>query len=93
MHRPGHYHGAMTTDTISSQVRRSINALTDGEAGTPVELLFVGEGTVWLVVDPDRIESQEAMIDVFQAVEDVPGVETLYVERSDVCRIDHNQRL
>ena len=80
----------MTTDTISSQVRRSIDALTDEEAGTPVELLFVGEGTVWLVVDPDRIASQEAMIDVFRAVEDVPGVETIYVERSDVGRIEYD---
>lgn len=80
----------MTTDTISSQVRRSIDALTDEEAGTPVELLFVGEGTVWLVVDPDRIASQEAMIDVFRAVEDIPGVETLSVERNDVGRIEYD---
>ncbi|ACV10219.1 hypothetical protein Huta_0030 [Halorhabdus utahensis DSM 12940] len=78
----------MTTDTISAEVRRSIETLTPEGAGTPVELLFVGEGAVWLVVDPDRIESHEAMIDVFRAVEDVPGVETLYVERSDVSRFE-----
>jgi hypothetical protein len=73
----------MTTDTLSSQVRRSIDAITDEEAASPVELLFVGEGSVWLVVDPDSIDSDEAMIDLFRVLEGIPGVETLYVERAD----------
>jgi hypothetical protein len=78
----------MTTDTISTQVRRSIDALTPDRAGTPVEVLFVGEGTVWLVVDPDRIDREDAMIDVFRAVEAVPGVDTLYIERADVAGVN-----
>ncbi|WP_181687006.1 hypothetical protein [Halorhabdus salina] len=83
----------MTTDTISSQVRRSIDAITDEEAASPVELLFVGEGSVWLVVDPDSIDSEEAMIDLFRTLEAIPGVETLYVARADTVGTDRGESL
>ncbi|MFB6128973.1 MAG: hypothetical protein ABEJ47_04340 [Halorhabdus sp.] len=76
----------MTTETISKEVRRTIDTLTADRADDPVEVLFVGPKTVWLVVAPDRIESEDAMIDVFQALETVPNVESLYVERADVDR-------
>jgi hypothetical protein len=78
----------MTTETISTQVRRTIDALTENRADSPVELLFVGDGSVWLVVDPERIEGEEAMIDVFHAIEAIPGIETIYVERADTAGAD-----
>ncbi|QGN07963.1 hypothetical protein Hrd1104_12105 [Halorhabdus sp. CBA1104] len=81
----------MTTDTLSSQVRRSIDAITDEGAASPIEVLFVGEGAVWLVADPDSIDSDEAMIDLFRTLEAIPGVETLYVERADTIGADPGQ--
>jgi len=76
----------MTTESISKEVRRTIDSLTDDRADDPVEVLFVGPKAVWLVVAPDRIESEDAMIDVFEALGAVPNVESLYVERADVDR-------
>ncbi|WEL17544.1 MULTISPECIES: hypothetical protein [unclassified Halorhabdus] len=76
----------MTTDTIAMAVRQTIADLTADQAESPVELLFVGEHSVWLVVAPDRIESEEAIIDVFREIESIPGVKTLYVERDDTTR-------
>jgi len=78
----------MTTETISTEVRRTLDALTEDRADDPVELLFVGPNAVWLVVDPDRIESEEAMIDVFHALESIPEVDTLYVARADITKSD-----
>lgn len=76
----------MTTESISKEVRRTIDTLTVDRADDPVEVLFVEQKTVWLVVAPERIESEDAMIDIFQALETVPSVESLYVERADVDR-------
>ncbi|WP_135661920.1 hypothetical protein [Halorhabdus rudnickae] len=81
----------MTTDTISTEVRRTIDALAENRADDPVELLFVGERSVWLVVDPDRFESEDAMIDVFHALESIPEVDTLYVARTDLRASDHDR--
>lgn len=81
----------MTSDTISTEVRRTIDALTVDRVDDPVELLFVGERSVWLVVDPDRIESEDAMIDVFHALESIPEVDTLYVARTDLRASDHDR--
>lgn len=73
----------MTTDAITIQVRNTIEAFTADEAEAPIELLFVGERSVWLVLNPDCLEGDLAMIEVFRALDRISGVETLYVERVD----------
>ncbi|WP_136688071.1 hypothetical protein [Halorhabdus amylolytica] len=78
----------MTTETISTEVRRTLDTLIEDRADDPVELLFVGPNAVWLIVDPDRIESEDAIIDVFHALDSIPEVKTLYVARADITKAD-----
>jgi len=74
---------AMTDDIPSDRVRETIETLTGERTEDAVELLVVGDRSVWLVVDPDGLENGDPMIDLFRALEAIPEIETLYVARAD----------
>ncbi|MFB6162262.1 MAG: hypothetical protein ABEJ86_02320 [Halococcoides sp.] len=76
----------MRTDPLTAQVKRTVEEFAEEVEDGPIELLFVGQQTVWLVLSVDRMERTDALIEVFQAVESIQGVETLFVARADADR-------